>query len=91
MVHVDESWTLQQVFERLADSTEGRDEGNQWTLDTTLRGLPLVYVQGGIVEKVRLSTKFSVTECGQCVGNWEELLACTVQLLFLTFPIGDFD
>ena len=42
IISVDESWTLRHVFERLADGTEGRDEEDSWTLDTTLRDLPLV-------------------------------------------------
>ena len=42
IISVDESWTLRHVFENLADGTDGRDEGDSWTLDTALRGLPLV-------------------------------------------------
>ena len=42
IISVDESWTLRHVFENVADGTDGRDEGDSWTLDTALRGLPLV-------------------------------------------------
>lgn len=41
-ISVDESWTLQHVFENLADSSDGCDEGDLWMLDTALRDLPLV-------------------------------------------------
>ena len=30
------------MFENLEDGSDGRDEGDSWTLDTALRGLPLV-------------------------------------------------
>ena len=41
LLSVDESWTLRHVFENLVDGSDGRDEGDLWTLDTALRGLPL--------------------------------------------------
>ena len=42
IISVDESWTLGHMFENLVDGSDGRDEGDSWTLDTALRGLPLV-------------------------------------------------
>ena len=42
IISVDESWTSRHVIENLVDCSDGRDEGDSWTLDTALRGLPLV-------------------------------------------------
>ena len=42
VISVDGSWTLRHVLENVVDGTDGRYERGSWTLDTTLRGLPLV-------------------------------------------------
>ena len=41
-ISVDGSWTLWHVLENIADGTDGHYKRNSWTLDTDLRGLPLV-------------------------------------------------
>ena len=39
---VDGLWTLRHVLENVADGTDGRYEGDSWTFDIALRGLPLM-------------------------------------------------
>ena len=39
---VDGLWTLRHVLKNVADGTDGRYEGDSWTLDIALRRLPLV-------------------------------------------------
>ena len=42
VISVDGSWTLRHVLENVVDGTDSRYERDSWTLDTALRGLPLV-------------------------------------------------
>jgi len=46
VISVDRSWTLRHVLENVADGTDDRYERDLWTLDTALRGLPLVCKAG---------------------------------------------
>ena len=53
------------MFENVVYGTDSCDEGDLWTLNTVLRGLPLVCK---IVKKGRISVNPSVTDCWWCVG-----------------------
>ena len=46
IISVDGSWTLWHVLKNVVDGTDSCYERDSWTLDTALRGLPLVYKVG---------------------------------------------
>ena len=46
VISVDGSWTLRHMLENVADGTEGCYKRDSWTLDTALRGLPLLHKVG---------------------------------------------